>query len=189
MLCNFFWSVFRNSADCFLGLISLSSCVCFLGDRVGTGWGNQEVVSEQRQNRGNLNHNPNYSTSCQHSRAYSEAILISPSKTVLVCLLGGHCPGQLLQSLQSRCVFFLAVKREKKRETRKKMKENERKCAKQRLWWQRSNLYSNISENCCEQFSYLGYFCKNGVQHHNFLPHKVKSDAKCTNQFSGNPTL
>lgn len=44
---------------------------------MGTGRGDQEVLSEQRQNRGNLEHAPNYNTSCPQCLPYREAILIS----------------------------------------------------------------------------------------------------------------
>lgn len=91
------------------------SCFCLLGDRMGTGRGNQEVLSEQRQNRGNLNPAPNYNTSCQRRLAYREAILISSG----CCgegpmgLAGGLCTEQLFQTLQSG-VVFPAVKRKGK---------------------------------------------------------------------------
>ena len=45
------WLLFRPHCHPF-------PCFCLLGDRVGTGRGNQEVLSEQRQNRGNLRHAP-----------------------------------------------------------------------------------------------------------------------------------
>lgn len=82
---------------------------------MGTGRGNQEVLSEQRQNRGNLDPAPNYNTSCRRRLAYREAILISSGccGEVLMGLTGGLCTEQLFQTLQSR-VVFLAVKREGK---------------------------------------------------------------------------
>lgn len=82
---------------------------------MGTGRGNQEVLSEQRQNRGNLHPAPNYNTSCHCCLAYREAILISSgySGEVLMGLMGVLCTEQLFQTLQSR-VVFLAVKREGK---------------------------------------------------------------------------
>lgn len=73
--------------------------------------GNQEVLSEQRQNRGNFDPAPNYNTRCQHCLAGREAILISSDccGEVLMGLMGGICTEQLFQTLQSR-VVFLAVK-------------------------------------------------------------------------------
>lgn len=88
---------------------------------MGTGRGNQEVLSEQRQNRGNLDPAPNYNTSCQRCLAYRKAILISSGccGEVLIGLMGGLCTEELFQTLQSRLVF-LAVKNEDKGK-RKKM--------------------------------------------------------------------
>lgn len=113
-----FLQCLKESADCFFGLFvipGLFSCFCFLGDRMGTGRGNQEVLSEQRQSRGNLDPAPNYNTSCQCCLAYREAILISSGccGEVLMGLMGGLCTEQLFQTLQSR-VVFLAVRREGK---------------------------------------------------------------------------
>lgn len=112
----------KDSADWFSASFVITglffpSCFCFLGDRMGTGRGDQGVLPEQRQNRGNLHHAPNYNTSCQHCLAYREAILISSGcrGEVLVGLMGGLCAEQLFQTLQSS-VVFLAVKREGKRE-------------------------------------------------------------------------
>lgn len=114
----------KDSADCFS--LSLSSlrvffyCFCLLGDRVGTGRGNQEVLSEQRQNRGNLHPAPNYNTSCQWRLAYTEAILISSGSCGegLMSLMGGLCTEQLFHTLQSG-VVFLVVKRKGKERRRK----------------------------------------------------------------------
>lgn len=82
---------------------------------MGTGRGDPEVLSEQRQNRGNLNPAPNYNTSCQCCLVYREAILISTGccGKVLMGLMGVLCTEQLFQTLQSR-VVFLAVRREGK---------------------------------------------------------------------------
>ena len=106
---------------------------------MGTGRGNQEILSEQRQNRGNLN----YNTTCQCCRAHRGAILISSGFCggVLMGLWGGLCTEQVFQTLQSRAVF-LSVKR-----GHEEGKGNVHRRARGQNTETHKNLLSNVSDN------------------------------------------
>lgn len=85
---------------------------------MGTRRGNQEVLSEQRQNRGNLHHAPNYNRSRQHPPGLHRGHFDICGSLVLMGLMGGLSAEQLFQTRQSRVVLLLFLKREGKREAR-----------------------------------------------------------------------
>lgn len=126
-----------NSFYTFLGRILTVSAVsvqltviyfavlCFLGDGVGARWGNQEVLSEQRQNGGNLYYPPSlrFKASGQPCVAYSEAIPFSPGFVAGSLWVSGEVSAQAgsFRPFNQRLVF-LAEK--KKKNSTKKLKGN-----------------------------------------------------------------
>lgn len=152
----------KDSADWFsasfvITALFFSSCFCFLGNRMGTGRGDQGVLSEQRQNRGNLHHAPNYNTSRPHCLAYREAIF----DIFWLSWRGPRGPrGRALRRAaisdpSIKCCFSCSEERGQKG--------RERKCAQESLGWDsQKDFLSNISDdNWRDQFSCFNDFCKN----------------------------